>query len=182
MHLSSSSSSWSTCSFVLLVALHRRRRRWLVGRLYACICECRRQRSATPRRDATARTTSFILSSLPAMPRVAREPVAVAVCSSCGATEKDGALERWKKRCSGKQATKERERERRRRVRRKENAASLEFCTALRVSMAGNMGIIGGMLFETVARLVLFLLSLLLLSISTCIPSHLLLHHGARLF
>lgn len=46
------------------------------------------------------------------MPRVAREPVAVAVCSSCGATEKDGALERWKKRCSGKQATKERKRKR----------------------------------------------------------------------
>lgn len=40
------------------------------------------------------------------------------------------------------------------------NAASLEFCAALRVSMAGNMGIIGGMLFETVARLLLFLLSL----------------------
>lgn len=44
-------------------------------RVFASLA-ARRQRSA-----ATARTTSFILSSLPAMPRVTREPVAVAVCS-----------------------------------------------------------------------------------------------------
>lgn len=63
--------------------------------------------------------------------------------------ESEGGWEGKRKSRDGKQ----REREGR-------NAASLEFCAALRVSMAGNMGIIGGMLFETVARLLLFLLSL----------------------
>lgn len=122
-------------------------------RVFASLA-ARRQRSA-----ATARTTSFILSSLPAMPRVTREPVAVAVCSPRWSDGEGYRMEGggWGREGKGRErdvmGNGEKEREGR-------NAASLEFCAALRVSMAGNMGIIGGMLFETVARLLLFLLSL----------------------
>lgn len=60
MHLSSSSSSWSTCSFVLLVALHRRRRRrrrWLVvGSSVVCMhVSASAAASVAPRCDATRR-------------------------------------------------------------------------------------------------------------------------------
>lgn len=128
-----------------------------------------RAASVAPRR---LRTASFILSSLPAIPRVAREPVAVAVCSSLNREaerEGDGQMKREGERITERQREKEKERGRAR--------ASEEFCAALRVSMAGNMGIIGGMLFETVARLVLFLLSPPRLLVRS--PAHALLHSSS---